>query len=59
VNGEIIVENGNLLTLDEGTLVKRVQETTERVWNRIPNHHYLGKNSDEVSPQSFKKWCPE
>jgi cytosine/adenosine deaminase-related metal-dependent hydrolase len=59
VNGEIIVENGNLITIDEDALVKQVQETTKSVWNRIPNHHYLGQNSDEVSPQSFKKWDPE
>ncbi len=59
VNGEIIVENGKLITIDENALVKEVQKTSERVWNRIPNHHYQGKNSDEVSPQSFKIWGSE
>jgi cytosine/adenosine deaminase-related metal-dependent hydrolase len=56
VNGEIVVENGQLLTIDEGNLVKQVQATTEAVWDRIPENHYQGLDSDEVSPQSLKLW---
>jgi cytosine/adenosine deaminase-related metal-dependent hydrolase len=56
VNGEIIVEDGRLLTVDESELLKQVQKTTEKIWDKIPNNHYLGQKSDEVSPQSFKPW---
>lgn len=56
VNGAMVVEDGRLLTLDEDALVKQVQKTTEAVWDRIPDNHYLGQNSDEVSPPSFKVW---
>lgn len=56
VNGELVIEEGKLLTIDEKSLVKEVQKITEAVWSRIPENHYLGKNSDQVSPQSFKYW---
>ncbi len=58
VNGELVVEAGVLLAVDEGKLVEEVQRTTEAVWSRIPENHYLGLTSDEVSPQSFRPWDP-
>jgi 5-methylthioadenosine/S-adenosylhomocysteine deaminase len=56
VNGEIVVEEGKLLTIDEGKLVEDVQRTTEVVWDRMKDNHYQNLESDEVSPQSFKPW---
>lgn len=56
VNGEIVVEDGALTTVDEGELVREVQRTTEAVWSRIPENHYLNQTSDEVSPQSLQPW---
>jgi len=59
VDGELVVEDGVLLTIDEPRLVKEVQRVTEAVWARIPENHYLGQSGDEVSPQSFRPWDPE
>jgi len=56
VDGELVVEEGVLLTADEEKLVQHVQRTTEAIWDRIPENHYLGQGSDQVSPQSFKLW---
>ena len=56
VDGELVVEKGVLLTVDEEKLVQQVQRTTEDIWDRIPENHYLGHSSDEVSPQSFRPW---
>jgi cytosine/adenosine deaminase-related metal-dependent hydrolase len=58
VNGEMVVDDGVLLTVDEAKLVQEVQRATEAIWDRIPENHYLGLGSDEVSPQSFKPWDP-
>ena len=56
VNGEIVVKEGKLLTIDEDKLVEEVQRTTEAVWDRIKDNHYQNLESDEVSPQSYKPW---
>jgi cytosine/adenosine deaminase-related metal-dependent hydrolase len=54
IDGNVIIDDGFLVTLDEEKLVKEVQCTAENIWDRIPENHYMGKSSDEVSPQSFK-----
>ena len=56
VNGTVVVENGELLTIDQDELVKDVQSAAEGIWSRIPENHYLGWTADEVSPQSLKLW---
>jgi cytosine/adenosine deaminase-related metal-dependent hydrolase len=56
INGKVVLEEGNLVNIDEEKLVKQVQKTTEAVWDRIPENHYLNQHSDLVSPQSFKPW---
>lgn len=58
VNGDIVVDNGRLLTVDEDRLVKEVQEATLKIWDRIPENHFDGKTADEISPPSFKPWEP-
>jgi len=56
VNGEVVVEDGRLLTIDQDELMKEVQRAAEGIWSRIPENHYLGWTADEVSPQSLKPW---
>lgn len=56
VNGKIVVDEGRLLSIDEEKLVEEVQKTTEGIWNRIPENHYLNLTADEVSPQSLRPW---
>jgi cytosine/adenosine deaminase-related metal-dependent hydrolase len=58
IDGKVVVNDGKLVTLNEKKLVKEVQKKTEKIWERIPENHYLGQTSDEVSPQSFKLWEP-
>jgi 5-methylthioadenosine/S-adenosylhomocysteine deaminase len=54
VDGRIVVEDERLTTIDEERLIKQVQKTNKAIWDMIPENHYLGQSSDEVSPQSFK-----
>jgi len=56
VDGEVVVEDGRLLTIDQDELVKEVQRAADGIWARIPENHYLGWMADEVSPQSLKLW---
>ena len=56
VNGEVVVEEGRLLTADAERLVGDVQRAAEGIWSRIPENHYLVWSADEVSPQSLRPW---
>lgn len=56
VDGIKLVEDGRMLLIDEEKLVAEVQEVGERIWSKIPEKHHTGKEADDISPQSFKKW---
>ena len=56
VNGNIVVEEGRLTTIDERKLLRDTQKTAEGIWGRIPEHHYLKQRADEISPLAFKLW---
>lgn len=59
VDGKLVIDEKELLVIDETKLLKEVQDVTQEIWDRIPENHYQGLHSDEVSPQSFKPWTPE
>ena len=54
VDGEILVDNGRYLRLNEEELLDKVQAKGEQVWDSVPKWHWTGKNIDEVVPPSFK-----
>jgi 5-methylthioadenosine/S-adenosylhomocysteine deaminase len=54
VDGEMLVDNGRYLRLDESELLDRVQAKGEAVWESVPKWHWSGKTLDEVVPQSFR-----
>jgi 5-methylthioadenosine/S-adenosylhomocysteine deaminase len=56
VDGRILVEDGRLLNVDEGRLVREVQRAGERIWSRIPENHHTRMTADEISPPSLKPW---
>jgi 5-methylthioadenosine/S-adenosylhomocysteine deaminase len=56
VDGEIIIEDGINLRVDEVKLTQEVQEASESLWKRIPDNHPLKKTADEISPPSLKWW---
>jgi len=56
VDGELLVEDGKLVKVDERKLAEEVQRVTEAVWKKIPEHHPSKKGADEVSPQSIRGW---
>ncbi len=59
VDGKLVIDDGKLLVIDEAKLMEHVQNTTQAIWDRIPENHYLGQNSDMVSPQSYEPWEPD
>jgi cytosine/adenosine deaminase-related metal-dependent hydrolase len=54
VDGEMLVENGKYLRLDEQELLGKVQAKGEQVWDSVRKWHWTGKSIDEVVPPSFR-----
>jgi cytosine/adenosine deaminase-related metal-dependent hydrolase len=54
VDGEILVDNGRYLRLDERALLEKVQTKGEQVWESVPKWHWTGRHVDDVVPPSFK-----
>jgi len=54
VDGEILVDNGKYLRLNEDDLLDKVQAKGEEVWASVPKWHWSGKGVDEVMPPAFK-----
>ena len=54
VDGEILVDSGKYLRLNEDELLEKVQAKGEEVWASVPKWHWTGKNVDEVMPPAFK-----
>ena len=54
VDGEILVDNGKYLRLNEEELLDKVQAKGEEVWASVPKWHWTGKGVDEVLPPAFK-----
>ena len=54
VDGEVLVDNGKYLRLNEDELLEKVQAKGEQVWDSIPKWHWTGKSVDEVVPPAFK-----
>jgi len=54
VDGEILVDGGRYLRLDERALLEKVQTKGEQVWESVPKWHWTGGHVDDVVPPSFK-----
>ena len=54
VDGEILVDGGKYLRLDENELLEKVQAKGEQVWDSVAKWHWTGKSVDEVVPPAFR-----
>ncbi len=54
VDGEILLDNGKFLRLNEDELIDKVQAKGEEVWKSVPKWHWTGKSVDEILPPAFK-----
>jgi 5-methylthioadenosine/S-adenosylhomocysteine deaminase len=53
VDGQVLVENGRALKVDEAALLAAVQAEGERLGRAVPDWHWSGKPLDEVAPMSY------
>ena len=54
VDGEVLVEEGKVVRLDEEKLMEQLQSRAEWTWEQVPKWHWAGKGVDEVLPPAFK-----
>jgi 5-methylthioadenosine/S-adenosylhomocysteine deaminase len=54
VDGELLVDQGKYLRLNEDELMAKVQSNAEQYWQSLPKWHWSGKAVDEVLPPAFE-----
>jgi 5-methylthioadenosine/S-adenosylhomocysteine deaminase len=56
VDGEILVEKGELRKWDEKKILEEVQASAKMVWDSFHEYHYSGKTLEEFAAPTFKPW---
>jgi cytosine/adenosine deaminase-related metal-dependent hydrolase len=53
VDGQVVVEEGQVKGVDEAELLAEVNAEAEQQWASLPEFHWQGLSVDELSPPSF------
>jgi 5-methylthioadenosine/S-adenosylhomocysteine deaminase len=53
VDGQVLVEAGRAVRVDEAALLRDVQTEGERLWKAIPQWHWTAKPLDDIVPPSY------
>lgn len=53
VNGDVVVENGEVVNLDETKVAEELQKTAEKVWERLNEFDWGRRTVNELSPLSI------
>jgi cytosine/adenosine deaminase-related metal-dependent hydrolase len=53
VDGQMLIEDGKAVRVDERALLAAVQAEGERLWRAIPEWHHSGKSLDDIVPPSY------
>jgi cytosine/adenosine deaminase-related metal-dependent hydrolase len=56
IDGETVLENGRALTVNQQDVVRRLQEAGERMWPKMAEHDWAGRDVDQLSPLTFPAW---
>jgi cytosine/adenosine deaminase-related metal-dependent hydrolase len=56
VDGQTLMRDGRLLTVDEPAVVADLQAAGERLWPRLAGVDYRQRTVDEMAPLSFPVW---
>jgi len=53
IDGQIVVDQGSFLGVDEAELLAAVQVESEGVWSRIQEWDFLERRAEQISPPAF------
>ena len=58
VNGDFVVEDGQVRGLDEPAVTRELQQHAETMWSGIKDHDWAGRTDSEMSPPTFDTFQP-
>src|SRR5215813_1204285 len=56
VDGRLVVAGGRVLAADEKTIFAALQAAGERMWPRMRQFDWAGRDADGLSPQTYPAW---
>jgi cytosine/adenosine deaminase-related metal-dependent hydrolase len=56
IDGNIVVEHGKVLAADDREVARNLQRAGERMWPRMAEYDWAGRDVDALSPLTFPKW---
>jgi hypothetical protein len=56
VNSRLVVEGGHVLAADEKAIFAALQAAGERMWPRMRQFDWAGRDADGLSPQTYPEW---
>jgi cytosine/adenosine deaminase-related metal-dependent hydrolase len=56
VNGRLVVDGGTVLAADEDAILAALQAGGERMWARMREFDWAGRDADGLSPQTYPEW---
>jgi cytosine/adenosine deaminase-related metal-dependent hydrolase len=56
VNGRLVVEGGRVRAADEPAILAALQAAGERMWPRMGQHDWAGRDVDALSPPTYEPW---
>jgi 5-methylthioadenosine/S-adenosylhomocysteine deaminase len=57
VGGRLVVEQGRVLAADEGAILAALQAGGDRMWPRMKEFDWAGRDADILSPQTYPEWA--
>jgi 5-methylthioadenosine/S-adenosylhomocysteine deaminase len=56
VNGRLVVDAGHVIAADERAILAALQAAGERMWPRVAQHDWAGRDADGLSPPPYPEW---
>ncbi len=56
VGGRLVVDGGRVLAADEAAILAALQAGGERMWPRMGQFDWAGRDADALSPQTYPEW---
>ena len=57
VNGRLVVQQGRVVAADEAAILSALQAGGDRMWPRMKDFDWAGRDADTLSPQTYPEWA--